>query len=232
MKRIYSKINLTVLGSLALAAAAGATAGAEDTPGMAAGEATQGPATASSTPHGAADPWKGEIGDGFRKGAWRTTVEGAAARGQAILGGKLDHDLVLGGVDLGYVFSNVVGQSHWYRGNWEFRTALFGGEQYRPSSAYVAGVAPLLRYNLATGTRLVPFADMGGGVAATDIGPPDLSGTFQFNLQAGVGAHLFLTRRTAATLEYHLVHVSNAGISSPNRGLNMHLVALGLTWFF
>jgi lipid A 3-O-deacylase len=215
---------LTVLGSLALAAVSAAAGDANRT--------SPGVASLDTPPPSAGDPWSGGIGEGFRKGTWRSTAEAAASWGDAVFGGKLEHDLALAGVDVGYVLSDVVGQSHWYRGNWEFRTALFGGAQYRPQSAYVAGLTPFLRYDFATGTRWVPFVDAGAGATATDIGHPDLNGTFQFNLQAGGGAHLFLSRRTALTLEYRLLHISNAGMSLPNDSLNTHLVALGVTWFF
>ncbi|MGH7969585.1 MAG: acyloxyacyl hydrolase [Limisphaerales bacterium] len=78
----------------------------------------------------------------------------------------------------------------------------------------------------------VPFFDAGAGVSATSIGPPDLSGTFEFNLQAGLGVHRFLQDNLALTLEGHYLHMSCAGLSSPNAGLNAVVGMLGITWFF
>lgn len=234
------KTGLIIVEALTIASlAAGASAGEEPltlagsknkVPGDSAPAAAVGLNSARTSTE--TDIWKGEIGDGLRKGTWRSTIEAGSAWGHRMLGGDVTHDLVLAGVDLGYVFSDVVADSHWYRGNWEFRTELFGGEQYRPDMAYVVGLTPFLRYDFATGTRWVPFFEAGAGVTATDIGHPDLGGTFQFNLQPGLGLHVFLTRRTAATISYHLLHMSNAGLSSPNLGANAHLVSLGFTWFF
>lgn len=126
----------------------------------------------------------------------------------------------------------TVGVGHFYRGNWELRGELFGGSQFAPTSDSVVGLTPHLRYNFATGTRLIPYFDLGAGVTATSIGPPDLSNTFEFNLQATLGTHWFICDNLALTLEARYLHMSCAGISNPNRGLNTVLGTVGLTFFF
>ncbi len=87
------------------------------------------------------------------------------------------------------------GQGHWYRGNLEGRLELFGGGQYSSETDWLVGLTHHLRYNFAIGTRWIPFFDVGAGVTATGIGPPDLSGTFEFNLQVGPGVHWFVPRQ-------------------------------------
>ena len=118
------------------------------------------------------------------------------------------------------MLGRVMGEGHWYRGNWELRGELFTGAQFSPDREWFVGFTPHLRYNFATGTRLIPFIDGGAGVTATSIGPPDLSGTFEFNLQAGGGALYFLSDHLALSVEARYVHWSCAGISDPNLGLN------------
>jgi len=130
------------------------------------------------------------------------------------------------------MLTGVVGQDHWYRGNWEIRQELFGGAQVSPSRDWVVGLTPHLRYNFATGTRWIPYADAGAGVSATGIGHPDLSGTFEFNLQANTGVHWFVRDNMALTFEGGYLHLSCAGISSPNLGLNGVKAMFGVTWFF
>jgi hypothetical protein len=125
-----------------------------------------------------------------------------------------------------------VGEGHWYRGNWEVRGELFGGGQFSPTSDTLVGLTPHLRYNFATGTRWIPFADIGAGLSATSIGPPDLSGTFEFNLQANTGVHWFVRDKVALTFEVGYLHVSCAGIHDPNLGLNCVKGMAGITWFF
>ena len=177
-------------------------------------------------------PWEHGLGQGFRSSAQTFALEAGAANGLVILGSAQAHDLFLTSLSYGHMLGHTMGEGHFYRGNWEFRGELFGGVEFSPSSEWVAGLAPHLRYNFATGTRFVPYIDAGAGVTATSIGPPDLSNTFEFNLQATVGTHLFLKDNLALTLEGRFLHLSCAGISNPNRGLNGVVGMLGLTFLF
>lgn len=126
----------------------------------------------------------------------------------------------------------IVGEGHWYRGNPEFRLEIFTGAQFSPNVDWFVGLTPHFRYNFATGTRWIPYFDIGAGVTATGIGPPDLSGTFEFNLQGGGGVHYFLRDNLALTLDVHYTHWSCAGLHKPNLGLNGVTGMLGVTFFF
>jgi lipid A 3-O-deacylase len=94
------------------------------------------------------------------------------------------------------------------------------------------GLTPHLRYNFATGTRWVPFADLGAGVTATSEHAPDLGGAFEFNLQAATGVHWFVRDNRAVTLEARYLRVSSTGLYTPNLGLNTVAGLVGLTWVF
>jgi lipid A 3-O-deacylase len=176
--------------------------------------------------------WEGNVGEGFRRGTHEAGFGLGAGFGMTIIGSKEAHDLALATLRYGWVFSDVVGRDHWYRGNWELLGEAFGGAQFHPRRAYLAGALPLLRYDFATGTRWVPFANAGAGVAATDIRGRDLSTTFEFTLQAGGGVNYFWRDNAALTFQYRFVHLSNAGIKSPNFGVNTSMFCLGLSWFF
>jgi hypothetical protein len=176
--------------------------------------------------------WRAGVGQGFTKGVFGLDVSGGAGFGVRMLGTSEIHDWWLTAAQFGYVLSDVVGKDHFYRGNFELLGQLFGGEQYHPSRAYLVGLGPMLRYDFATGTRVVPFFDVSAGVTATDIRNGDLSSTFEFNLQAGVGAHVFLTDCFALTGQCRLIHISDADITSPNNGVNNVTFLLGATWFF
>jgi hypothetical protein len=188
--------------------------------------------TSLTEPGARTGPWEKAFGEGFASTAQSLTLQSGAIQGVAILGTRQAHDLGLLSLSYGHMLGRTVGEDHFYKGNWEFRAELFGGEQFSPNRDWVLGIAPHLRYNFATGTRWVPFVDAGAGATATSIGPPDLSNTFEFNLQATVGTHLFLWQNLALTLEARYVHLSCAGISNPNRGLNGAGGMIGLTWFF
>jgi lipid A 3-O-deacylase len=176
--------------------------------------------------------WKNGVGDGFQSTAQSLSFELGVAPGLALLGSRQAHDLALASLSYGHMLCGVLAEDHWFRGNWEIRGELFGGAQYSPTADWIVGLTPHLRYNFATGTRWMPFVDGGAGVTATEIGPPDLSGTFEFNLQANCGLHWLIRDNLALTFETGYMHLSCAGIHKPNQGLNCVKGMLGLSWFF
>ena len=176
--------------------------------------------------------WDSGVGQGFGSSAQTLSFEAGPLTGVRVFGGSLRHDLALLSLSYGHMLGHTVGRGTWHQGNWELRGELFGGAEYAPSSEWIIGLAPHLRYDFATGTHWVPFVDAGAGVTATSIGPPDLSNTFEFNLQASVGTHYFLRENVAVTIETRFMHVSCAGISSPNHGVNGVLATMGVAvWF-
>lgn len=78
----------------------------------------------------------------------------------------------------------------------------------------------------------MPFVDVGAGLVATGIGPPDLGGTAQFNLGGGVGTHYFVRDQLALELGHRFLHVSNADNVRANGGVNLQVLRLGLDRFF
>lgn len=177
------------------------------------------------------DLWAGEVGSGFRKGTSEFGVGLGAGFGVAAMGSRSHHHWALGTAQYGWMLTDPIGEG-WLRGNPELLVEVFGGMQFHPSDAYVIGGAPLIRYNFMPGGRWVPFVDLGAGLTATDIRDGDLSTTFEFNLQFGAGAHYFLRRDLALTLQYRFFHLSNANLDAPNLGVNNNTVLLGVGWFF
>jgi len=175
--------------------------------------------------------WVDGIGSGFRKGTVQAGGTFGAGFGTKVFGTKLIHDLALAAVNFGWVFTNVVAHEKWYRGNWELLAEGFGGVQFHPNDRYFFGVTPLIRYNFATGSRWVPFVSGGAGLSATNIDGVDLTWTFQFNVQMGAGIHYFLSDRTALTVQYRWLHLSNAHIRNPDNGTNTQIFLAGLSWF-
>lgn len=176
--------------------------------------------------------WQNGIGEGFKPGIQSVSFETGAGYGVKILGSKEHHDLALASLSYGYMLGSVEGEGHWYRGNWEFRGELFSGAQFSPTDDWLVGLTPHLRYNFATGTRWIPFVDVGAGVSATSIGAPDLSHYFEFNLQAATGVRWFIRDNVALSIEARYLHMSCAGLSSPNLGLNNVNGMVGISWFF
>jgi lipid A 3-O-deacylase len=179
--------------------------------------------------------WEDGVGRGFRRSAQDLTIEAGVAVGLAAFGSVQAHDLGLLNASYGHMWGGIKGKDRWYRGNFETRLELFGGMQFHPqvdTDGWLIGLTPHLRYNFATGTRLIPFLDGGAGVTAMGIGPPDVSGTFEFNLQGSTGLQWFIRDNLALTGEARYVHFSCAGTHKPNLGINNVAFMFGLTWFF
>jgi lipid A 3-O-deacylase len=176
--------------------------------------------------------WENGVGEGFRPGVQSISFSTGAGYGLKIFGSRVNNDLALASLSYGYMLGTVKGEGHWYRGNWEFRGELLSGAQFSPRSDWLVGLAPHLRYNFANGTRWIPYVDAGAGVSATSIGPPDLSHTFEFNLQVATGVRWFVAHNVALGVEARYLHLSDASIYSPNLGLNNVNGMLGISWFF
>jgi len=224
------ELRVGVVTQAVLLAFASITIGAEAQPQPAATNSTAKPGSECDLQRPTI--WQNGVGEGFLATVETISVEAGVAPGVATFGSREAHDFALLSLAYGHMWGHVKGQGHWYRGNFELRLELFGGGQYSPTSDAVIGLAPHLRYNFATGTRWIPFFDAGAGVTGTSIGPPDLSGTFEFNLQATIGVRWFLRDDLALTGEVRYLHMSCAGIHSPNLGANSVPIMVGLTWFF
>jgi hypothetical protein len=99
-------------------------------------------------------------------------------------------------------------------------------------AARVDGTAILFRLDGKNHGHIVPFFDMGAGVQNTPLHThaPELSGNTQFSPQGGVGIQYFFSPQRAIVFEYRYMHMSNAGLESPNHGFNASMLSLGFRW--
>jgi Lipid A 3-O-deacylase (PagL) len=176
--------------------------------------------------------WRDGVGEGFLKHSTMLEVKLTRGFGTEMWTSGQAHDLWLTQFQFGKMVSGVLAKGRWYSGNFEMNGQFLAGFQDQPDTDYFTGLGLGLRYHFATGCRLVPFLGLSAGVALTDIGEPDLGGVFQFHEQASVGLRYFLDKTSAINLEYGGMHISNAGISYPNRGVNVHLVSIGISRMF
>jgi len=168
----------------------------------------------------------------FSKGATHMGAGISAGNGLTIWGTLEKHDLVFGWIGWGKVLSGIIAENEWYEGNVEFWGEFFAGEQQEPDRDYFVGVTPFIRYNFTRRGNFVPFIDAGAGLSVTEIDEPDLSGGFQFNLRAGIGFHYMVKEHWAVTFHGRIFHFSNAGLDSPNHGVNTFQYSIGLNRFF
>ena len=100
------------------------------------------------------------------------------------------------------------------------------------SNAYGIGFDPLgLKWNFVRRGRFSPYFEVTGGVLFTNHNIPMGTNTVNFMDQAALGTHI-LGAKYNWSLEFRFMHISNAGLTTPNPGLNTVQVRLGIGKFF
>lgn len=98
-------------------------------------------------------------------------------------------------------------------------------------NAYGAGINPLgLKWIFATRGDVQPYLELNGGTLFTSHDVPFGTSRVNFTSSAALGVH-FLREHTW-TLEVRYMHISNAGLTTPNPGINTVQVRLGVGKFF
>jgi len=118
------------------------------------------------------------------------------------------------------------------KGNWEFLWEGSVSYLFHNQKKYSLGLSGLIRYNLLTGKRLIPYIQGGVGVWHTNLKMHDFPNDFNFCSQGGVGIQYFLKKDIAIRGEYRFQHFSNAGLYDKNAGLNMNNFWFGCSFFF
>lgn len=100
------------------------------------------------------------------------------------------------------------------------------------NTAYGVGFDPLgLKWNFQRHGRISPYVELAGGTLFTDHSVPTGTNIVNFTDQAALGMHI-LGPRHNVSLELRYMHISNAGLATPNPGVNTVQVRLGVGRFF
>jgi lipid A 3-O-deacylase len=136
------------------------------------------------------------------------------------------------GARFGWILTDPIGPG-FLKGRFEYAidvVPLFIVVQ-QGGNAYGAGVNPFaLKWNFATHGTVVPYIDIGGGTLFTNIKTPPGTSHVNFTTSGALGAH-FLRSKYNFSAEVRFMHISNAGISRPNPGINTLQVRLGFGRF-
>ncbi|RPH80531.1 MAG: acyloxyacyl hydrolase [Nitrospiraceae bacterium] len=118
-------------------------------------------------------------------------------------------------------------------GNLEVLVEPFFARFTHPFAAEAAGGALVLKYNLLSFGRWMPFWDAGAGMLWTNLAPriQEQSTPLNFVIETGPGIQYFLTTQTALTFGVRFSHISNADIGRRNLGLDAVLPYAGISWF-
>jgi len=94
------------------------------------------------------------------------------------------------------------------------------------------GASCLLKYSAHITARIAPYIEGGIGMVYTTQHTHEQGTQFNFLPQVGGGLQFFLNKNIALTGGYRYRHLSNAGMSDDNSGINHHFVLVGMSYFF
>jgi lipid A 3-O-deacylase len=153
--------------------------------------------------------------------------------GHSVPGGTSDTSVWNVGVRYGWILTEPHGPG-FLNGRFEYvldAVPVFMVFQ-RYNTAYGAGFNPLgLKWDFAARGRIEPYLELGGGVLFTNHQVPIGTSAVNFTPTAALGMHL-LGDKHAFSVEVRYLHISNAGLSSPNPGVNTVQVRVGIGKFF
>jgi hypothetical protein len=163
----------------------------------------------------------------------RNEVQIWAGGGHSVSGGRGDTGVFNAGLRYGWVLTDTHLPS-FLRGRFEFAVdAVPVFLVFQPAdTAYGVGFDPLgLKWNFQRHGRISPYLELTGGVLFTDHNVPTGTNTVNFMDQAALGMHILGAKRNVS-LELRYMHISNAGLATPNPGINTVQVRLGVGKFF
>jgi hypothetical protein len=93
------------------------------------------------------------------------------------------------------------------------------------------GVDPFaFKWILSTPRNVAPYFEIGGGTLFTNIKTPPNTSQINFTTGGALGLH-FLQSKHNLSAEIRFMHISNAGLSTPNPGINTLQLRIGFGWF-
>jgi lipid A 3-O-deacylase len=99
------------------------------------------------------------------------------------------------------------------------------------NTSYGVGFNPMdLKWNFATRAPVVPYLEIDGGTLFTNHSVPTSTNAVNFTTSGVFGVHL-LGARYNWSVEARYMHISNAGLATPNPGINTFQVRLGIGKF-
>lgn len=98
------------------------------------------------------------------------------------------------------------------------------------TESFEIGVSPLFARLTFGGGPLRPFVEGGEGILYTDLRKQDFGTRMQFSSQLGAGLEYALRPDLALTIAGRFRHISNAGMSKSDPGLNTVYGLVGITF--
>lgn len=155
-----------------------------------------------------------------------------AGGGHSVSGGRSSTGVFNAGLRYGWILtgSHLPGL---LRGRFEYAVdAIPVFLVFQPgNTAYGVSFDPLgLKWNFERHGRVSPYLELCGGTLFTDHNVPSGTNNVNFTPQAAFGVHI-LGAKHNVSLELRYLHISNAGLATPNPGINTVQVRLGIGKF-
>jgi Lipid A 3-O-deacylase (PagL) len=153
--------------------------------------------------------------------------------GYTVPGGTKDTGIWNLGLRYGWILTDAHGPSV-LKGRFEYAVdavPLF--LVFQPANtAYGVALDPVtLKWNFASHGRFSPFMELNGGVLFTNHNVPTVANTVNFTSSLALGTHI-LQEKYNWSMEVRYMHISDAGLTVPNPGINTVQVRLGIGRFF
>jgi len=101
----------------------------------------------------------------------------------------------------------------------------------KTNTAYGVGINPFaFKWVLDTHSSVVPYLELGGGTLFTNTKVPEATSHINFTTGGAVGLH-FLQSKYNISTEVRYMHISNAGLATPNPGINTIQFRMGFGLF-
>ena len=136
------------------------------------------------------------------------------------------------GVRYGWVLTDAVGPGP-LRGRFEYAVDVVPAFllTQRNGTAYGLGLNPVgLKWNFAARQSVTPYVELGGGLLFSNTQVPPGTSRVNFTPTGALGLH-FLRSKYNWSAEVRFMHISNAGLATPNPGINTIQVRLGFGRF-
>jgi hypothetical protein len=169
--------------------------------------------------------------DSLAKGAWELGLW--TAGGHSVSGGTADTGAWDAGVRVGKVLTAEHG-SRFLRGNLEYAVDFIPAYVlvFPGRTSYAGGFDPfIVKWNFTNGRKVAPYLELGGGVLLSFDDVPPGTNNVNFMPQASFGVQIFTREKRAVSLAAKYVHISNAGLATPNPGINTVQFSIGYHWF-
>ena len=152
--------------------------------------------------------------------------------GVSVPGGTRDVGIWNAGLRYGWVLTGQHGPG-FMRGNLEYAVdAIPVYMIFQNGATYAGGFNPFVaKWNFSGNKKIAPFVELAGGTLFSSDNVPRVSATsVNFTSGAALGLHIF-GRRMNGVIAVRYVHISNAGLATPNPGINTVQFQIGVNRF-